>query len=459
MASQQIEAPFAVQFGAAGVAQHTQETLINMYAEQPVGGRTQLLRRQRPGLRRVLALSGEKRCIEYHNGTYYLVVGATLYSFDGASTTTLGTLGTSTGRCTMIFNDNDQIMVSDGTTGYYYDSGTLAVTTLPDGVTCGTLAYLGGYGVFNDAGTGQFYWTGLNDFSTVDALDFATAERAPDAIERVYVDHNELWLFGAATTEVWQLSGGSDSPFTPLGNAQLERGLAASYSVASEDNTVFFLGEDGIVYRADGYRPMRVSTHAIESAINDIPKSEWADAYAMVYTTRGHKFYTLTFPGRATFQYNMATGFWNRAKTFGYDDWKVVGSAGHESDYVLTTGGICELVAGLSTDESGILYRGGIGAPGWAGGNNIAVRSFFLDAEVGEAGQGVDANVMLRVARDGVSFGNELWRSLGETGDYARRTVWRNLGMGRKPVVQFGITDPVELTVIGVSAEVEVLRA
>lgn len=454
--AQQVEVPFATQEGNTGVSQHSQETLVNMFAEQAIGGRTQLIRRQRPCLERVLDLSGEKRCIERHNGVHYLVVGPTLYSFDGTSTTTLGTLVSNAGRCTMIFNDNDEVMVSDGAVGYYWDGTTFGITALPDGVSCGTLGYIAGFGVFNNPGTGQFYITALNDFSTVDALDFATAESAPDPIVRVFVDHNELWLIGDTTIEPWQLSGGADFPFTPLGNAQLERGCAAAFSPAAEDNTLFFLGDDGIVYRADGYRPVRVSTHAIEDAINDIPKEAWAAAHGWVYTSRGHKFYTLTFPGYATFQFNMATNWWNRAATFGFADWRVIGSAGHHSDYYLTLGGICRLKTGLNTDEGETVYRGGKGAPGWAGGKNLIVRSFFLDAEVGGAPLGVDAQVMMRVARDGVSFGNERWRSLGETGDYKRRAIWRNLGMGHKPTVEIGVTGDFEFTILSTLAEIDV---
>lgn len=449
-----IEVPFSTYEGQSVVEQNSRETLINMFAEVEMSGRRKLIRRQRPGIAVALANAGEKRCIERHKGVHYAVIGDKLYRFDGSSLTELGTMDSTAGRCTMIFNDNDQIMISDGEVGYYYNGTSLQLVTSP--VAVGHLAYLGGYGIFNRPLTGQFYWTGLNDFSTVDALDFATAESSPDNLKRAFVDHNELWLFGDNSTEIWQLTGSTDAPFTRVTNATIERGIRAPFSVAAEDNTVFWLGDDDVFYRADGYRPQRVSTHPIERAVQSVPMAVRVLADAFFYTIGGHKFYTVGFDHELTQQFNIATTFWNRARTYGQPDWRVMGSAGHHSDYLLTPTAIGSLQPGLSTDEGGIMDRGGVSAPGYADGNRITVRSFFLDAEVGRATVGQDANVMLRVARDGETFGNERWRSLGATGDYRRRAMWRNLGQGRNWSFELTFTDNVEFAVIGSQADIVV---
>lgn len=450
-----VEVPFALQEGNESAAQNSRETLINMYGEITTSGINKLIRRQRPGLASSYAVAGEKRCIERHKGMHYLVVDATFYSFDGTTLTSLGTLNSSTGRCTMIFNDNDQVMISDGNVAYYYNGTSLQLTTLPAGVTCGQLSYLSGFGIFNQPGTGVFWITGVNDFSSVDALDFATAESAPDNLVGTFTDHNELWLPGTATTEVWQLSGGADFPFTPYTNALIVRGCAAGLTYAAEDNTIFFLGDDLVVYRADGYRPLRVSTAPIEDAIQSLSDAAKAAAYAHLYTWRGNKFLTLTFPPELTVQFNIGTGLWNRAKTFGDEYWGVIGSAGHHSDYLLTPTGIAEL-AKVNTDEGGVMQRKGVSAPGYADDRRISISEFFLNAEVGRAAQGVTPNVMLRVALDGETFANERWRTLGTIGRYAWRAVWRNLGQGRKPVLEVSATDDFELIITSTRATISV---
>lgn len=444
--------PFATQKGGTGIAQNSNETLINMYAEMSTG-RSDIVRRQRPCLRSLYAIEGEKRCIERHKGLHYAVIGSRIYTFDGVTLTTGGeltytantrTVRSTSGRCSMIFNDIGQAMVSDGQRAWYFSTidpaNIQAVATDPD-MTVGHLTYLGGYGVANDAGTGKFYSTAANDFTEFDALDFATAEAAPDELYRVYADHGELWLAGERTIEIWQLSGIAAFPFQAVPQARIERGIAAPFSMASEDNTVIWLGDDIVVYRGDGYRPNRISTDAIEEAIKRVSAVGVFNAYAMLRTIGGKKFYTLTFPNELSVSYNFATGLWNVDQTYGSESWDVTGSNGHYSDYYMTPSGICDLTTDLNQDEGNPCVRIARSAPGDANLRLITMNEFEVDCEVGRAATGVKAEVMLRVARDAEVFGNYRVRSLGGTGQYRKRVIWRALGQGRKPVLELSASD------------------
>ncbi len=444
-----VDVPFAAQEGNSGVIQNSNETLINMYVEVPTSGRAQIIRRQRPCLRNLYMISGEKRAIEHHKGLHYCIIGPTLYSFDGTNLLTLGSLGTSSGRCTIIFNDLDEIMISDGTSAYYWDGATLTLVTLPGGLQPGTLAYLGGFGVTNNVGTGQFFSTASNDFSAFGALDFATAEADPGPLYRVLADHNELWLAGEHTIEIWQMSGNGDFPFQPVMSAKIERGTAAKFSFASEDNTVVWLGDDKIVYRGDGYRPFRISTQPIEEAIRGVSAAAVTNANAFLFAMGGHKFYVLTFPDELTIMFNLSTGLWSRAKSPGSESWNVVGSAGKNTDHVLTPTGICELTPDLNEDEGESVIRTARSAPGYADGALITLHELFVDCEVGRADLGEDAEIMLRVARDGETFGNIRVRDIGATGEYSKRAVWRGLGQGRRPVFEISASGNYRLAIMG----------
>lgn len=449
-----IEIPFASYEGKSSVAQNSNETLINMFAQVEISGRSRLVRRQRPGIQLTTSDATTKRCIEKFGDDHYAVLGSKFYRYRSETLTELGTLTSSTSRCTMVMNDNEEILISDGLSGYYWNGTTLSAASFPTQV--GHVAYQGGFGLYFTPSDDRFYVTGLNDFSTVNALDFATAESYPDVALRIFVDHNEVWIFGKTSIEIWQLSGNADFPFARFSNAQIERGIMAPFSVAADDNTVFWLADDGVVYRADGYRPVRVSNHAVEKAIQGLSATAKANADALVYTIAGNKFYSLRFPDELTIQFNTATGFWNRARTYGNADWQVMGSAGHYSDYILTDNGISTLVQGLCTDEGEILERGGTSAPLFVDGRRLSLYDYFLDAEVGRADTGEDANVMLRVSRDGETYGNERWRSLGPIGSYKRRAVWRNLGQAREFSFELMMTDPVEFAIMGARGNVSV---
>lgn len=442
--------PFAIQLGSDGVPQNSAESLTNMFSEITVtGSRANIIRRQRAGLRAIYAQTGEKRCIERNNSIHYAIIGNTFYSFNGVTLTSRGTLGTSTGRCTMIFNDNDEVMISDGALLYWWNGVTLALVTNTSAFIPGNLSYLNGYGIVNSVGTDQFFITGANDFSTIDPLDFATAESNPDALQTTFTDHNEIWLVGTQTIEIWQDTGGSDFPFQAITTAKIERGSPAPYSVAADDNTVIMLCDDLIVYRFEGYRPSRISTHAVEYLIRNCTAMGRAAAYALIYTHQGHKFYTLTIPGELTVQYNFATQRWNQATTYAYSAWNVIGSNGHYADYVLTDAGIASIDPDIYQDEGGVLPRKAVSAPGWADGRKITMPMFYADCEVGRADVSVTPTIDLRVALEGETFGNYRTRSLGNTGQYNRRVTWEGNGQGRKPVFELTASGNFRLTIMG----------
>jgi hypothetical protein len=96
-------------------------------------------------------------------------------------------------------------------------------------------------------------------------------------------------------------------------------GCLATFSVAKLDNSLFWLGADargfGIVYRNQGYNAVRVSTHAIEYAIQNY--AVLADAIAYTYQQEGHSFYVLTFPTAGkTWVYDVATQLWHERAGF-----------------------------------------------------------------------------------------------------------------------------------------------
>jgi hypothetical protein len=145
-------------------------------------------------------------------------------------------------------------------------------------------------------------------------LEFASAEGSPDNVVSILIDHKEAWIFGTNSIEVWYNSGAADYPLTPIQGAFNEVGCVAPYSVAKLDNGIFWLGADargqGIVYRANGYQAVRISTHAVEWHIQRY--GNLSDAIAYTYQQDGHAFYVLIFPeADTTWVFDVATGLWH----------------------------------------------------------------------------------------------------------------------------------------------------
>lgn len=451
-----MDAPFASLIGEGRSIQNTGETLVNMYAAvEADGGRSKVLRVQRPGISTFYSDVTPKRGIQQINGVTYAVCGTTIYKIDtDDAISTIGTIDPGTTQCTFAANVT-QVAICDGQSIYISTSGGAFTKLITAAfVGSGTIAGIDSRLVLSEVGTGRFFVSSPNDFSAITALDFATAETSADPLIRVFVDHNEIWLFGSSTIEVWNNSGNTDFPFARFGGASMERGCKSQATIAADDNSVFWLGDDNIVYRAEGYSPKRVSTEQVELLLAGLYTTL---AYSFFYAVPGHKFYVLTIPDHVTVCYDVATGLWHRAQTFDKNDWKVWGQSKRPSKYILTENGIATFDESLSTDEGRVMRRSGRAQPIHASGKRFIIDAYSLECEFGRAGRGQNPKVMLEVSRDGETYGNERWRSLGLIGEYSRRAVWRHLGIAREMSIGFAVTDDVPVKIMGATMQARVL--
>lgn len=402
------------------------------------------------------------------NGRFFAVGGNKLYEVGkDSSVTSRGTLDTASGPVSMADNGT-QLCIVDGPNGYifkFYDNTLTKVTsTAWRGST--RVSYQDGYFIFNEPNTGTFYISGLNDGTDINSLDFASAEGNPDNIVGHISDHRELWMFGDSTVEVFFNSGNADFPFERIQGAFIEHGCAAPFSIAKLDNSVFWLGKDsrgkGMVYRASGYQPQRISTHAVELAIQSY--DDISDAVAYTYQQEGHSFYVINFTGANTsWVFDVATGLWHeRAYT------TAEGTLGrHRGNYHSIPFGD-HLVGDY---ESGKIYRMDLDVYSDAGNPITRMRtaahvsqdlkylfwsSFQIDMEtgVGPAGS-LEPQAMLQWSDDGGhTWSNEYWVSMGWTGKYKTRALWRRLGRSRDRVFRVIITDAVKVVIIGAVAQI-----
>lgn len=444
------------------------ERSLNCYLEQnPSPGRDWALYGT-PGLtlRVTLGTSPVRGAIRMGSLTYW-VAGNTVYKLDTSYTaTSLGTIGTSSGRVGMATNGT-QVLIVDGASGWIATSTTLteiADVDFPDGVT--QCKCLDSYFLVVGDDSQQVYWNETpGSGSAWNGLDFASAEGAPDNIIGMEVDHRELWLFGTETTEIWVNTGDADAPFQRVGNAFIEQGTAAAWSPCKADNSVLWLGRgeqgEGVVFRAEGYAPVRISSHAMETAIRGYDTI--SDAYSFTYDLDGHVFYVLSFPtADATWFYDVATKQWfewswrdpetnldhrhrsvchvfnNRKHLVG--DWE--------------TGKVYSLEPEVYTDNGDpirFLRRTQTLPRGFYG-------ELLIDMETGVANSDcANPQIMLRYSNDGGhSWSNEKLRSIGAVGEYGKRVKFGPSGFSKRGRVwEISITDPVERAVFGADVNFE----
>lgn len=410
--------------------------------------------------------AGPIRVLFYQDGRQFAVSGNGFYELFSDGTSTLwGTVNSDSRPAFVVSNGQigDQLLIVSGGAGYLFTlstntfGGQISAPGFPsNAVSC---AFADSYFLALFSGYPKFAFSALADGATWDAIDVAQKSQTSDNILAMIYDHKELWLVGSKYIEIWFDTGDSNNPWSPQ-PILIESGLAAQDSICKGDDSIFWLksGEYGAlsVVRAQGYTPVRISTHAVEKAIAAYTRFD--DALGYYYEDEGHGFYVLTFPtADATWVYDVRTqawherGYWNAgAGVYTADlgrchSWAVtfkkhlVGSRVDGTVYTLTA-------AAMTDDGNAIRWLRR--APHVTSENKrVFIARFELAMRTGvgtQVGSGTDPQLFMRVSRDGGNtWTSEKWAALGTYQQYTRRVFWTRLGHLRNGLVEVAGTDPV----------------
>jgi hypothetical protein len=285
-------------------------------------GKSKIAYYDRMGSKTFANLAGETSVPQmlYQNGRRF-AVGVNLWElFPNATTVNRGGLTALNGPVS-IAASNIQLLICSGGKLWVY---TLATNTLvPVNMAqfngaISLVAYSDGFFMALQQSAQVFYLSNLLDGTTWSALNASQILYFPDNIKTMIVDHRELWLAGDKQSVGYYNSGAGNSPFVPIPGAFIETGALCVQAITKLDNTPFWLGADErgalVAYRASGYTPQRVSTHAIENAWSAYPVASDAISYAM--QDRGHVLWVIYFPSAAngkgaTWVYDVSTQLWH----------------------------------------------------------------------------------------------------------------------------------------------------
>lgn len=441
------------------------ELCVNWYPErmESPGAKTDTVLYPCPGFSAFATLSpGPIRGMWHQNGLTVVVSGFNAYLVDSLGASTLMGVVAVDGNPAVITSNGDgggQIFITSGDTGYCYDIGTTAFTTEITGAT--TCDFLDGYIVVLDATTSTMKVSGLNDATAWDPTQIAQRTQGGDTWVAMRIINSDIWLMGSQTSEAWYNQGTFPFPFGPRSGAFIQQGCAAAFAMNSLNSTLVWLSQNaqgaGMVNRLDGYAPVRISTHALEFAIQGYARTD--DAVSFVYQEQGHTFYVLNFPtANATWVYDSATNLWHQR---GYWNPNLTDFQCYRPQYFCHTANNVNLVGDRLT---GAVYTMAITTATDVDGAGIRrlrrFRAFSdneryvfysnlqFDMESGTAlssGQGSDPQVMLSWSNDGGhTFSSEIWTSAGLRGQYGARVLFRgSLGRARNRVFDVIVSDPI----------------
>lgn len=349
-------------------------------------------------------------------------------------------------RVTMAATRDRAIMVSDDGFAFSTDGTTVVPVIMPDDRLVGSISQLNGYFYLSELDSARFYWIEPGQ-ANPDGLSFATTESTPGYIQKTERVGDEIWFLKEEGTEVWTATGDSDLPLQRSPGRNYDKGCRNGQSVTRFDNSLAWVGNDGIVYRADN-SPVRISDNSIEEQIRS---STVESLRAWSYAVDGHTMYVLTMT-TGTFAYDASTQQWSQFNTYGRTTWRChVGDMGR--DFMVagddTLGFLYRLDPNTSNDYWTPMERvvsGGVGSTG------ADQQCDSLDLYV-TTGTATDPNLYPKVRirwTDDLQNYND-WRdeSIGRTGEYGKRVRITRLGRIRYPgrIWEFGVTDDVVATI------------
>lgn len=425
--------------------------VVNMLVEKDVSNQFKGVSHiQRPGLTAFATVGdGPVRGLFRQAGTFggdFLdVSGDEWYRVDDTGSETLlgavpGSLRTSTAA-----TQTRAITVSDGI-AYSTNGTTVTTVVMPDGRLVGSIAQLNGYFILTELDSARFYWIEPGQ-TNPDGLSFATTESSPGDNIKVERVGDELWFLKEEGVEVWTPTGDPDLPFQRTPGRNYDKGCRARDTVCRFDNSLAWVGNDGIVYRGDN-APVRISDHALEEQIR---KASPDSLSAWSPTFDGHTLYVLRMDV-GTYAFDASSGQWSEFQSYDGEPWRV------------TTGEAGETFTVCGDSQSGALYildpqaTTDAGDPitrTLTGGTTVVGQpqrcdSFSLYAVTGTA---TDPNLYPKARvewSDNLeTYGDFVDVSIGRTGSYNEPVRINRLGVMRYPgrMWRITVTDPVVLTV------------
>lgn len=469
----------------------TAQLLTNMYREpQADPDKAAMVFYQTPGLVTQIDLTGGTigptdacRGGIVIGDTTWLAIGTTVVFFglSGGGVSAIP-LATASRRVDMATNGS-QLLIVDGLFGYTIALNADGTPTVsPDIVKIlsagfpanpSVCEFLNGFFIVDAplAGRpGQFNWSALYDGNTWSSLDFANAESSPDPLIQIKVKAGQLYLFGRDTYEVWAPSGDA-AVFRRMGGTGAEWGIAAQWSLADYgDNTLVMLAKN----KLGQFLPVKIVGYNVEpiggndpEIVNSMTQQNAAQATGYSYSLDGHSFYQVNFPNK-TYMFDNLSNSWTQLVSGGGRHY---GEIRLDNAPILGIGVLNALVfdyrkpvmytssATTYTDGGEPIIRTMISKHVFTDYERVSINELYLDCEVGTADVPASGNrapqIMLDWSKDGGrTYGNQIFQSLGNIGQYQTRARWQNLGLARDWVFRFSFSDNAKLVVVNAAARV-----
>lgn len=229
------------------------------------------------------------------------IIGASVYrieSFYPFVYYTVGSIGTSSGFCSISENGNRQISVCDGTSYYVYDYNPVTPTfnLISLDISPQSVNEALGYIFISANNSNTFIYTSENDALTFPVTN--TGSLGSDRIVGMAGWRDRIYVFGQRSLKSWRSLGTALNPFQLDQSSSVDYGCLSEASISSACDIIAWLGvvkggTPSIMAIDKGSSPVIISTDGIDYKISQL--SHPSDCSGFIWKQDGHVFYQLTF--------------------------------------------------------------------------------------------------------------------------------------------------------------------
>lgn len=429
---------------------------VNLYSEKnPEDEEFPFTYYPTPGLKLLTTTTHKSwRClyVSTDNRLFGVIERSVMLINDDWTMTEVGLIDSFSGRCYMLDNGTDLVLVDGTSTGYSMNLATLTATRIVNDAFYGSnrITIIDGFLIFNRPDTRQWYISLINQVD-FDATDFASKTGAPDKLVAAIATRRNLFLFGEQTTEIWTNTGGDTFPFSRLSGTFIMFGCVSADTLQEADGSIYWLSQspqgECMVLRTVNYDRERISTFAIENEFQGYSRVD--DAFGYIQQMSGHYWYVLTFPtANKTWVFDSSTQHWHereylnedgssareRANCFAF--WKGMHIVGDWEN-----GNLYEMRLDTYNDNGNEVRRIRSFPHLADSGNRVHYKEFKAAMQTGSAGFGKETDVRLRYSdTKGESWGGYVTANLGNRGQYLTDCRFLRLGTARSRVFELSWT-------------------
>jgi hypothetical protein len=400
----------------------------------------------RPGLKVSQAFSGsDVKAVWAEKGVFsgqtIALTGSSCY----IGSTYVGALASAAAVGSRFASQATELVFCTNNTLYRTDGATLTQPSFPDGAGVVSVATLDSYFLAARANSQRFYWSAVANGNSWGGLNYASAESHPGSLLDIITINDQIALCSQEAIEFWQANPAGDPnlPFTRVDGLTLSKGVMNTGAAIYADNTLVWVGNDGIVYRR-GPVPQRISDHGIEEWLKSA-----SSAYLFSFIWVGHTILVMALPTITLF-YDFATQEWGEFSTYGRTGWRAQCGCSNGNTPVFGDSAGANV---LSLDDTALYDVSDTVERRFSGATaaNGSINNLWLDAQGGIGSEPDGSAILVEVSysRDGSQTWSPFVQAdLGKRGEYRKRALWRRLGkLDMGGTFDFRTTDPAMFSV------------